>query len=278
MNSRKGRVIYPDDDISDSKGIRVQETTGLLMKRSAFNFGKLFMCGCTFCCKKYEDFLTQDEMIPIEEIREMSELPFKSDNTEHINMLKDIWKVVFPKDEVPVIPSSEWTKLGFQSENPCTDFRGHGYLSLKCIHYFCKNYPLEFKKIITNNLDYPFLASSTNICSIILYHFNIITSVKLCPCCGTEIMHRKSIPIKEMANLASLLNKDYDQIAFYQLYSIGVLLMDHNYNVFSHSKANFNLLNFKEVLLETRSQLLALLSTKQHDVDSLYSAAEKFLN
>lgn len=53
-------------------------------------------------------------MLPIEEIRELAAIPFNSEDREHMNLLKDIWKVAYPDDEVPPIPSNDWKKLGFQ--------------------------------------------------------------------------------------------------------------------------------------------------------------------
>ena len=34
-----------------------------------------------------------------------------------------------------------WTKIGFQGKNPRTDFRGGGYLALKCLIYTAKQHP-----------------------------------------------------------------------------------------------------------------------------------------
>ena len=49
-------------------------------------------------------------------------------------------------EEAPAdLKSAKWTQIGFQGQNPRTDFRGGGYLSLQCLVYFAKTQPEHFK-------------------------------------------------------------------------------------------------------------------------------------
>jgi len=61
---------------------------------------------------------------------------------EHTEILKDIWNsTVSPgdTDEFQISDQLWRTKLGFQSANPLTDFRGGGLLSLEVLHHFCNS-------------------------------------------------------------------------------------------------------------------------------------------
>ncbi len=44
--------------------------------------------------------------------------------------------------------SQHWLDIGFQRNNPCTDFRGTGELGLINLHYFTLKYKEEALKIL----------------------------------------------------------------------------------------------------------------------------------
>lgn len=46
----------------------------------------------------------------------------------------DIWTKLRPERNIKNRKSEEWIELGFQVEDPATDFRGAGYLGLMNLH------------------------------------------------------------------------------------------------------------------------------------------------
>ena len=49
-------------------------------------------------------------------------------------MLMDIWNALRPGRPIKGRKSEEWIEIGFQVEDPATDFRGAGYLGLANLH------------------------------------------------------------------------------------------------------------------------------------------------
>lgn len=75
-----------------------------------------------------------------------------SENTKE--MLLDVYKNVYPGSPLPEMISEEWKTMGFQvsfvrmnntqSENPTSDLRSSGQLSLENIHYFSDHHQSSF--------------------------------------------------------------------------------------------------------------------------------------
>ena len=69
--------------------------------------------------------------------------------------------------------SSRWVELGFQREDPQTDFRGGGILALKCLVYVFERYPHKMLNIVKHQQPsgskkwYPVCAAGINLTCII---------------------------------------------------------------------------------------------------------------
>jgi hypothetical protein len=49
---------------------------------------------------------------------------------KHVNMLKQVWVSLKPTDAVQDVANTKWVEIGFQTNNPQTDFRGMGLMGL----------------------------------------------------------------------------------------------------------------------------------------------------
>lgn len=49
-------------------------------------------------------------------------------------MLLEIWKRLRPESALTARKSNQWIELGFQADDPATDFRGSGVLGLMNLH------------------------------------------------------------------------------------------------------------------------------------------------
>jgi len=100
-------------------------------------------------------------------------IPFNKDDPSHHEDLVKLWNHFFPS--VPfTLNSSDWKLLGFQSDNPLSDFRASGIFGLKNILYFAEKYPTKFKLLvdihgsrIRSGDSYPFAIASFNITMMI---------------------------------------------------------------------------------------------------------------
>ncbi len=52
-------------------------------------------------------------------------------------------------DAVALASVSSWTRLGFQNEDPSTDFRGGGLLALEAMLNFAENFPTQYRAMLT---------------------------------------------------------------------------------------------------------------------------------
>lgn len=50
----------------------------------------------------------------------------------------NVWEQLRPDRKIKARKSEEWIELGFQVEDPATDFRGAGLLGLINLHKFVK--------------------------------------------------------------------------------------------------------------------------------------------
>nr|SVE75925.1 EOG090X0AMT [Daphnia hispanica] len=66
---------------------------------------------------------------------------YDSSNAEHEKKLLELWNLLMPMTELESRVSNSWKDIGFQGDDPKTDFRGMGILGLENLHFFAKNYP-----------------------------------------------------------------------------------------------------------------------------------------
>lgn len=80
-----------------------------------------------------------------------------------------------------------------------------------------------------------------------------------------------------MAVFASFLEDNEWQTVFNELFSLGVMLMDHNYKHFVRTDPSFTILEFRRVFVETRTQILAILRKRPGNVFGMYDLAKEYL-
>ena len=98
-------------------------------------------------------------------------VPYDVSMPEHLNYLQRLWTAVFPAEDVfpPEIRSPQWKLMGWQGENPATDFRGGGFLSLEMLVSFAETRPEQFQGLMRkergtrSDWEYPFCAAGVNI-------------------------------------------------------------------------------------------------------------------
>eukprot|EP01102_Stenamoeba_stenopodia_P002543 TRINITY_DN12382_c0_g1_i1.p1 TRINITY_DN12382_c0_g1~~TRINITY_DN12382_c0_g1_i1.p1 ORF type:complete len:347 (-),score=71.47 TRINITY_DN12382_c0_g1_i1:56-1096(-) len=115
--------------------------------------------------------LSASEQQALEEFKSRTSKSFDLNDEEHQKVLHRLWKMSFSDDREGYAPTSDkWKMLGFQTNNPSTDFRGAGIFGLSNLIYFGEKYPRRFNKAVgdRNNKDfdlsqYPFAISGLNV-------------------------------------------------------------------------------------------------------------------
>lgn len=64
---------------------------------------------------------------------------YDENNEKHELLLEQLWSNLKPNKTRIVRKTKEWQEIGFQGDNPSTDFRGMGILGLMCLVHFSKN-------------------------------------------------------------------------------------------------------------------------------------------
>ncbi|KAJ7326935.1 hypothetical protein JRQ81_016694 [Phrynocephalus forsythii] len=77
--------------------------------------------------------------------------PYNSDNKEHEEQLMELWNLLMPHEKLKARITKQWCDIGFQGDDPKTDFRGMGMLGLTNLLYFSKHYPREARQILVRS-------------------------------------------------------------------------------------------------------------------------------
>ncbi|GJQ15024.1 hypothetical protein GpartN1_g6815.t1 [Galdieria partita] len=86
-------------------------------------------------------------LILVQHIRRLKETKFSKDNEEHKATLKEFWDIVTENQEHLW---KDWKDVGFQGNDPSTDFRGAGWLSALQLLYFAKQHFSLCRRILYN--------------------------------------------------------------------------------------------------------------------------------
>ena len=78
------------------------------------------MCLCQIC--GYRQLIS--------EVESMRRIPYNSENADHEALLAQLWSKLKPNTKLTSRISKQWTEIGFQGDDPMTDFRGMGLLGL----------------------------------------------------------------------------------------------------------------------------------------------------
>lgn len=85
------------------------------------------------------------------EIEMMRKTSYSQENSEHEEKLMQLWKILMPDEKLESRKSKQWSIIGFQGEDPMTDFRGMGILGLNQLLYFAIQYSDQCKHLLSRS-------------------------------------------------------------------------------------------------------------------------------
>ncbi|XP_072318801.1 ELMO domain-containing protein 2 [Eucyclogobius newberryi] len=85
--------------------------------------------------------------VGVEELRKEA---FSSDNPAHESMLPKLWDLLMPSVKLESRITKQWGDIGFQGDDPKTDFRGMGLLGLINLIFFSENYTEEARQVLSH--------------------------------------------------------------------------------------------------------------------------------
>jgi hypothetical protein len=109
----------------------------------------------------------------IEMIENAKKRIFSWNNASHYDLIDRYWIEMFPNvRRVKHTVSAEWGELGFQGNDPATDFRGMGMLGLLQLEYFARVKPSDAKRVLGDSMHprryYPFSATGINVTAFVM--------------------------------------------------------------------------------------------------------------
>uniref|UniRef100_A0A8C4LR91 ELMO domain containing 1 n=1 Tax=Equus asinus TaxID=9793 RepID=A0A8C4LR91_EQUAS len=88
----------------------------------------------------------------IADVEKLRREPYDSDNPQHEEMLLKLWKFLKPNTPLESRISKQWCEIGFQGDDPKTDFRGMGLLGLYNLQYFAERDAAAAQQVLSDSL------------------------------------------------------------------------------------------------------------------------------
>eukprot|EP01025_Chloroclados_australasicus_P004692 TRINITY_DN1121_c2_g3_i1.p1 TRINITY_DN1121_c2_g3~~TRINITY_DN1121_c2_g3_i1.p1 ORF type:complete len:305 (+),score=42.59 TRINITY_DN1121_c2_g3_i1:62-916(+) len=204
-----------------------------------------------------EEELTDAQFQKIQFLRKLLQTDFDPENQEHQEQLRKLWEAGFPGVEYGGIKNPKWKEMGWQGEDPSTDFRGAGMLGLYNLLYFADNSPNTFM-ILLNKSDgvrseweYPFGAAGINVTFSLVEMFNL--------------RNREKNPSKVFLNLM-LEQPDI----FEEVYCIAMKILDE---IWLEAKATY--MDFPHILKQTKQRVQEAFDKKPRNMNELRKLLQK---
>ncbi|GFY66081.1 ELMO domain-containing protein 1 [Trichonephila inaurata madagascariensis] len=104
------------------------------------------------------------------EVEILRKTPYSSENKEHEDKLLKLWALLNPDKPLQSRISKQWTEIGFQGDDPKTDFRGMGILGLENLLYFATEHCEAARHVLLHsnhpNYGYSFAIVGINLTSM----------------------------------------------------------------------------------------------------------------
>ncbi|XP_054846401.1 ELMO domain-containing protein 2 isoform X2 [Eublepharis macularius] len=152
LESSKSKVLQSAVHASEDE---VKKYVALIMKEKKINIQKDtgFALKLQMCLLQITGY--KKLYLDVEDLRKC---PYNSNNKEHEKQLIELWNLLMPHEKLKARITKQWCDIGFQGDDPKTDFRGMGMLGLVNLLYFSKHYPHEARQILTRS-NHPTLGS-----------------------------------------------------------------------------------------------------------------------
>uniref|UniRef100_A0A3Q2R1Z4 ELMO/CED-12 domain containing 1 n=1 Tax=Fundulus heteroclitus TaxID=8078 RepID=A0A3Q2R1Z4_FUNHE len=107
------------------------------------------------------------------EVEKLRREPYDCENAEHESMLMKLWKELRPDTPLTGRISKQWCEIGFQGNDPKTDFRGMGLLGLQNLLYFAEHDKASALQMLQDSLQPKHKAVSASWYSFAIVGINI---------------------------------------------------------------------------------------------------------
>lgn len=120
--------------------------------------------------------LTHSASVALQRLNQLRKTAFDHNDPHHTTLLRTLWSKLMPKQQpLTTLKSNQWSDVGFQGDDPATDFRGMGMLALELLVHMTKHHQEDLVQRILQRPDddlyfYFFAVGGINIGSLV-YQF-----------------------------------------------------------------------------------------------------------
>ncbi|XP_061101192.1 ELMO domain-containing protein 2 isoform X1 [Conger conger] len=115
-------------------------------------------------------------------VEELRKQPFDCENNSHETMLLRLWDLLMPSTKLESRITKQWGDIGFQGDDPKTDFRGMGMLGLTNLIFFSEKYTDVARQVLSHSghpkLGYSYAIVGINLTEMV---FSLLRSGALKP-------------------------------------------------------------------------------------------------
>ncbi|CAI5719455.1 unnamed protein product [Peronospora destructor] len=234
----------------------------------------------------YEDFATLAQIGEIYSLRQTAREQFDPMLPEDDDMLQHLWSGLFPMLPYEGRVNVRWRDVGFQNDDPVSDFRTSGRLAIRMLLYFSDHLNDEFKRMLRENR-FPVCVCALNLLEMLLCHLKLKEPLPLvCPCCGTENadLETSQQPSRThpelcgftalMSDASSLASAAFShrlagaeggpaEVALAHVFAHSLLVMDDVWKQQLQQNPTTTLMHFREALVKTRARIVVFLSRRR---------------
>jgi len=196
----------------------------------------------------------------LEDLRDKLAVPYDPTKPEHQQHLRNLWAKAFPDLPCTVLKTPQWKEMGWQGEDPATDFRGAGVYGLDNLLYLSESYPQLWHQLLHKTQgsraqwEYPFAVAGLNLTfmlgELLELHGN-----------------KGKVPVTPAARgFVGLMQQEGD-VAFEELYCTAFCLLDQ---VWLEQKASY--MEFNQVMKAVKARLDQALRRQPKTVAALASS------
>ncbi|KAK9805095.1 hypothetical protein WJX73_005931 [Symbiochloris irregularis] len=105
----------------------------------------------------------------MEELRQRTLTQYDTSSSTHQDALKQLWSHAFPDTPFGGFRNKQWTDMGWQRDDPSSDFRGAGFAALENLLFMAREEPTLFNALLHKTQgdraewEYPFAVAGINL-------------------------------------------------------------------------------------------------------------------
>ncbi|EFC44240.1 predicted protein [Naegleria gruberi] len=186
---------------------------------------------------------------------------YDESNQIHEQDLMELYSLLKPDDPLTKRKSRQWINIGFQGDNPSTDFRGGGYMSLRMLLFFAQNESETMKLLLSDHADYPLCVSGINL------FFTLCTLLDLDNISTSPTIESIEEKFPLFRFLCLLLKNNYEQDCEHLFGQAFILLCRLLHKIFIDECAGY--MDYPNIVEKCKKLLEEALVKRPNDFDSL---------